>query len=219
MASTWGIRKYWPKCWKKGAELGLPTVVIIFEPQPREFFAAGQQAAPRLTRFDEKVRLLRTQGVDRVLCLTFNERLRAMTADQFVHELLLQGLAVKHFVVGDDFRFGCDRSGDYNMLCQSGERYDFSVVNTATYDVEGERVSSSRIRQVAAHRECRIWQVQSRFIIGHCRIASGSLIGFVCGIQEILPNRLNISKDLLFKLLQPVELLLRTDKSFKFYGQ
>ncbi|MEH6576681.1 MAG: bifunctional riboflavin kinase/FAD synthetase [Amphritea sp.] len=132
---------------KKGAELGLPTVVIIFEPQPQEFFAAVQQAAPRLTRFDEKVRLLREQGVDRILCLTFNERLRAMTADQFVHELLLKGLAVKHFVVGDDFRFGCDRSGDYNMLCQSGERYDFSVVNTATFDVEGERVSSSRIRQ------------------------------------------------------------------------
>ena len=75
------------------------------------------------------------------------------------------------------------------------------------------------LSQVAAHRECRIRQVQSRFIIGHCRIASGSLIGFVRGIQEILPNRLNISKDLLFKLFQPVELLLRTDKSFKFYGQ
>ncbi len=134
---------------QKGAELGLPTVVIIFEPQPREFFA-GAQAPPRLTRFDEKVRLLRAQGVDRVLCLTFNERLRAMTADQFVQELLLQGLAVKHFVVGDDFRFGCDRSGDYAMLCESGERYGFSVVNTETYDVEGQRVSSTRVRQALA---------------------------------------------------------------------
>jgi len=130
---------------RKGKELGLPAVVIIFEPQPREFFA-GNQAPPRLTRFDEKVRLLKAQGVDRVLCLTFNERLRTMSADQFVDELLLKGLAVRHFVVGDDFRFGCDRSGDYNMLRQSGERYGFSVVNTETFDVAGERVSSTRVR-------------------------------------------------------------------------
>lgn len=131
---------------QKGKELGLPTVVIIFEPQPREFFA-GHDAPPRLTRFDEKVRLLEAQGVDRVLCLTFNERLRSMTADQFVDELLLKGLAVQHFVVGDDFRFGCDRSGDYCMLKRSGRHYGFSVVNTETYDVDDERVSSSRIRR------------------------------------------------------------------------
>ncbi|RTE64351.1 bifunctional riboflavin kinase/FAD synthetase [Amphritea opalescens] len=137
---------------RKGKELGLPAVVIIFEPQPREFFA-GNQAPPRLTRFDEKVRLLKAQGVDRVLCLTFNERLRTMSADQFVDELLLKGLAVRHFVVGDDFRFGCDRSGDYNMLRQSGERYGFSVVNTETFDVDGERVSSTRVRHALQHND------------------------------------------------------------------
>ncbi|MBU2963991.1 bifunctional riboflavin kinase/FAD synthetase [Amphritea sp. 2_MG-2023] len=137
---------------RKGKELGLPAVVIIFEPQPREFFA-GNQAPPRLTRFDEKVRLLKAQGVDRVLCLTFNERLRTMSADQFVDELLLKGLAVRHFVVGDDFRFGCDRSGDYNMLRQSGERYGFSVVNTETFDVDGERVSSTRIRSALQNND------------------------------------------------------------------
>lgn len=140
---------------RKGAELELPTVVIIFEPQPREFFAGGK-APPRLTRFDEKVRLLREQGVDRVLCLTFNERLRSMTADEFVHDLLLNGLAVQHFVVGDDFRFGCDRSGDYNMLRQSGERYGFSVVNTETYDVMGDRVSSSRIRNALLNNDLEL---------------------------------------------------------------
>ena len=74
---------------RKAKELSLPAVVIIFEPQPREFFA-GNQAPPRLTRFDEKVRLLKANGVDRVLCLTFNERLRTMSADQFVDELLFR---------------------------------------------------------------------------------------------------------------------------------
>lgn len=133
----------------KAAELGLPSVAIIFEPQPREFFG-GDQVPPRLTRFDEKVRLLAAEGVDRVLCLTFNARLRNLSAETFIDELLLQGLAVKHFVVGDDFRFGCDRRGDFAMLCAAGERHGFSVENTATFMLAGERVSSTRIRQALA---------------------------------------------------------------------
>ncbi|MFC6670990.1 bifunctional riboflavin kinase/FAD synthetase [Marinobacterium aestuariivivens] len=130
----------------KGRELGLPTVAIIFEPQPREFFA-GADAPPRLTRFDEKVRLLRDQGLDRVLCLAFNEHLRSMSAAAFIETLLLEGLAVKHFVVGDDFRFGCDRAGDYAMLQQVGEAQGFSVEHMATHLVDGERVSSTRVRK------------------------------------------------------------------------
>lgn len=131
----------------KAHELGLPSVVITFEPQPREFFA-GDNAPPRLTRFSEKYRLLQAEGIDRHLCLTFNERLRSMTAEQFVEELLLRGLAVEHFVVGDDFRFGCDRSGDYAMLRAAGERHDFTVVNTETFLSADERVSSTRVRKV-----------------------------------------------------------------------
>ena len=130
---------------EKAEELGLPSVVITFEPQPREFFG-GADAPPRLTRFGEKYRLLKSQNIDRQLCLTFNERLRAMTADRFVEELLLRGLSVKHFVVGDDFRFGCDRSGDYSMLRAAGEKHGFTVVNTRTYELNGERISSSRVR-------------------------------------------------------------------------
>lgn len=131
----------------KARELNLPSVVITFEPQPQEFFT-GDKAPPRLTRFSEKYRLLQAEGIDRHLCLNFNDRLRAMTAEQFVQELLLHGLAVKHFVVGDDFRFGCDRTGDYNMLCDAGERHDFTVVNTQTFLSAEERVSSTRIRSV-----------------------------------------------------------------------
>ncbi len=130
---------------RKALELGLPTTVIIFEPQPREFFG-GDATPPRLTRFGEKVRLLALHGIDRVVCLPFNAQLRAMSAEAFVNHLLVRGLAVKHFVVGDDFRFGCDRSGDYQMLRQSGDIHGFTVANTETYEIEGERVSSTRIR-------------------------------------------------------------------------
>ncbi|KEA64521.1 Riboflavin kinase [Marinobacterium lacunae] len=129
----------------KAAELGLPSVVIIFEPQPREFFSP-EQAPPRLTRFGEKVRFLEFQGVERVLCLMFNARLRGMSADQFVEQLLVQKLGVRHFVVGDDFRFGCDRRGDFALLERAGKQYGFSVEETATCEVDGERVSSTRVR-------------------------------------------------------------------------
>jgi len=132
---------------RKGQELGLPTVAIIFEPQPQEFFA-GEKAPRRLTRFSEKVRLLAAEGVDRVLCLSFNNRLRNLSADEFVEQLLLEGLDVRHFVVGDDFRFGCDRSGDYAMLARAGKQHGFTVANTATFEIENERVSSTRIRKV-----------------------------------------------------------------------
>ncbi|MCP4598367.1 bifunctional riboflavin kinase/FAD synthetase [Neptuniibacter sp.] len=142
-----GHRKVLSQVKEKAEALNLPAVAITFEPQPREFFG-GDNAPPRLTRFSEKFRLLEREGMDRLLCLTFNERLRSMTAEAFVEELLLRGLAVKHFVVGDDFRFGCDRSGDYAMLCKAGEKHGFSVVNTETFLSAEERVSSTRVRTV-----------------------------------------------------------------------
>lgn len=158
---------------QKALELALPAVVITFEPQPREFFA-GSNAPPRLTRFSEKYRLLQSQGIDRHLCLTFNERLRAMTAEQFVDELLLRGLAVEHFVVGDDFRFGCDRSGDYNMLRAAGEKHGFTVVNTQTYQMQGDRISSSRVRTLLENNDLdaaeqllgRVYTVTGRVLHG-----------------------------------------------------
>lgn len=147
-----GHRKVLAQVKAKAAELGLPSVAIIFEPQPREFFG-GDAVPPRLTRFDEKVRLLAAEGVDRVLCLTFNARLRQMCATDFIDELLLKGLAVRHFVVGDDFRFGCDRRGDFTMLTEAGKRHGFSVEHTATFAIYDERVSSTRVRQALVQND------------------------------------------------------------------
>jgi len=147
-----GHRKVLAQVKAKAAELGLPSVAIIFEPQPREFFG-GDAVPPRLTRFDEKVRLLAAEGVDRVLCLTFNARLRQMCATDFIDELLLKGLAVRHFVVGDDFRFGCDRRGDFTMLTEAGKRHGFSVEHTATFAIDDERVSSTRVRQALVQND------------------------------------------------------------------
>lgn len=125
--------------------LGVPSLVMVFEPQPHEFFSK-EQAPARLTRLREKVKALFAEGIDRVLCLQFNSDLRALSAQDFVEQVLVQGLGVQHLVIGDDFRFGCDRRGDFSMLRESGAKFGFTVSDTATYELSGERVSSTRIR-------------------------------------------------------------------------
>lgn len=134
---------------EKSAELGLPSVVVTFEPQPREFFAHSQSPA-RLTRFREKMQALRRYSVDRVVCLRFDEKLANMEAQEFIQRLLVEGLGVRYLVAGDDFRFGHDRRGDFAMLQTAGARYGFQVVNMHTFSVDNIRVSSTRIREALA---------------------------------------------------------------------
>nr|WP_298250699.1 bifunctional riboflavin kinase/FAD synthetase [uncultured Halomonas sp.] len=137
------------QCREQARRLGLPVAVVVFEPQPREFFA-DDQAPPRLTRLRDKVRLLDEAGVERVLCLPFNEALRSLTAEAFIRRVLIQGLGVRHLVVGDDFRFGCDRRGDFHLLTTVGQASGFEVEHTRTFTIDDERVSSSRIRTLLA---------------------------------------------------------------------
>lgn len=134
---------------ERAAERRLPTVVIVFEPQPREFFQ-GERAPARLMRFREKLLALQDQGIDYLVCLPFNSWLRNLTAEEFVQRILVDGLHLRHLVVGDDFRFGCDRSGDFNLLASLGARLGFGVEHTQTIEVEGSRVSSTRVREALA---------------------------------------------------------------------
>ncbi len=134
---------------ERAAVLSLPAVVITFEPQPREFFTPGG-TPPRLTRFREKVQALRRFSVDRVVCLRFNAALAAMPAAEFIQRLLVDGLAARYLVVGDDFRFGAGRAGDFAMLREAGTRQDFQVAAMRNFNVDGERVSSTRIRAALA---------------------------------------------------------------------
>jgi riboflavin kinase/FMN adenylyltransferase len=131
---------------KQGEEHQLPTVVMMFEPQPREFFAPDQAPA-RLANMSEKLQDLANFGIDYVLCLPFNQKLRSMSADQFIQSILLDGLKISHLIVGDDFRFGCDRTGDYQLLQNVGSKFGFSVEDTKTFELEGRRVSSTRVRE------------------------------------------------------------------------
>ncbi len=149
----------------------VPSVVMVFEPQPREYFSHGE-IPPRLMRFREKLAHLGQQGIDIVLCLQFNARLRNLSAEQFIDGILRDHLKLKHLVVGDDFRFGCDRRGNYAMLEQYGQQYGFSVERTHTVLVGDERVSSTRIREVL---DCHDFK-RAEALLGHFYTITGVVV-------------------------------------------
>lgn len=137
---------------EKAAEMNVASMVISFEPYPMEFFSADKAPA-RLTRLREKVRALTRYAVDRMLCLRFDKAFAAMSAEQFIDDILVAKLDVRYLVVGDDFRFGHNRIGDFAMLREAGKRYGFQVVNLHTFMIDNVRVSSTRIREALAAGE------------------------------------------------------------------
>jgi riboflavin kinase/FMN adenylyltransferase len=158
---------------ERAAELNLPSCVVIFEPQPREFFSP-ETAPARLTRLRDKLELLAEQGIDLVLCLAFNPRLRELSAAQFVQRVLLDGLGVQHLEIGDDFRFGCDRAGDFGFLQTAGARNGFTVEAAATVELDDRRISSTRVREALAAADFtqaerllgRAWCITGRVLHG-----------------------------------------------------
>src|SRR5690554_6731548 len=123
----------------------LTSCVLTFEPHPREFFG-GERAPARITRLRDKLALLAATGVDRVHVARFDARFAAMTAERFIAEVLVRGLATEWLIVGRDFRFGAGRSGDYAML----EGRGFRLEAMPDVEFEGRRVSSSAIRAALA---------------------------------------------------------------------
>jgi riboflavin kinase/FMN adenylyltransferase len=132
---------------EKAEELQLPSLIIVFEPLPREYFAP-LEAPARIMSFWEKCRALEALGVDRLLRIRFTEQFRGMSAQSFVDDIFVKGLGVRYVVLGDDFRFGADRQGDTEFIRQQGMRYGYETGSTSTFAIEGERVSSTRIREV-----------------------------------------------------------------------
>lgn len=140
-----GHQAVFAQCKQQAQHLGLPVTLITFEPQPREYFS--HDCAPaRLTRLREKLAVLAAFDIERVLCLRFDQRLAGLDPDEFVRTILVEGLAVRYLVVGDDFRFGRDRAGDFARLQQAGNEHGFAVVSMNTYEHDAQRVSSTRVR-------------------------------------------------------------------------
>lgn len=135
------------------AGLGLPTLVILSEPQPEEFFA-GDSAPARLLSFAEKLSFLESQDIDLVYKMNFDQSLSELSADTFVEVVLYRGLGVKALIVGDDFRFGKGRSGDFYLLQDLGKQLGFSVEAADVCLSAGERVSSTLVRQKLESGDC-----------------------------------------------------------------
>jgi riboflavin kinase/FMN adenylyltransferase len=167
----------------------LPTVVIIFEPQPQEYFSP-ENAPTRLTRLREKVEELSRLGVDRLVVLRFDEELANLSAREFVELLLIEGLDIRHLVVGDDFRFGKDRQGDYATLEMMANEFGYELDHTDTCSFEGERISSTRIRQTLANDDLQLasqllgrgYAISGRVVHGDKR---GRELGFATANMEL----------------------------------
>jgi riboflavin kinase / FMN adenylyltransferase len=133
---------------------GLPSCVMTFEPHPRDYFAcvAGKpELAPaRIATLRDKLSELARCGIDQVVVLRFDQRFAAQAPQAFIDDVLVRGLGTKYVLVGDDFRFGARRAGDYAMLDAAGQRSGFDVARMNSYEVHGLRVSSSAVRDALA---------------------------------------------------------------------
>lgn len=155
----------------EGRRRGLPVMVMIFEPQPQEHFA-GDAVPARLTRLRDKVKYLAASGVDVVVCVTFDKRFAALSASAFVTDLLVQKLGVRFIGVGDDFRFGAWRQGDYALLQEAGKAAEFKVMSTVTYTEGGQRISSTAVREALAQDRL----LEAEMLLGHPYRLSGRVV-------------------------------------------
>ena len=136
---------------QKAEQFNLPSLVILLEPHPEEYFAgAGGRAPARLTSLKEKFELLESFGIDYVFQLKFDEKLSKLTAEEYIQDILIDGLGIVSFIVGNDWRFGHKRKGDFAMLQAWGAKHNFEVLETAAYERNGQRISSAFIREQLA---------------------------------------------------------------------
>ena len=130
---------------------GVPSCVMTFEPHPRDFFAEQFKqpdvAPARIATLRDKLNELNACGVDQCVVLPFNQSFASQAPEAFIQDVLINGLGVKYVLVGDDFRFGSKRLGDYAMLDAAGARLGFDVARMNSYEVRGLRVSSSAVRE------------------------------------------------------------------------
>jgi riboflavin kinase/FMN adenylyltransferase len=130
---------------------GLKSCVMTFEPHPRDFFARArgkpEEAPDRIATLRDKLAEIQRCGIDQVVLLRFDQRLASLPPLDFIDEVLVRGLHARYLLVGDDFRFGARRAGDYTMLDEAGERAGFEVARMMSYEVHGQRVSSSAVRE------------------------------------------------------------------------
>jgi len=166
---------------ERGKSLELPVVVMIFEPQPLEYFL-GENAPSRLMRLREKVIQFSKLPVDNLLIVPFNQYIANFDAEQFIEEVLVNKLNIKYLVVGDDFHFGKARRGNMPMLKDKGKLFGFDVEGTGSYQVDGLRVSSTLIRDALGAGDLALAEKMLGYCYSVCgRVAHGDKRGRTIG--------------------------------------
>jgi len=176
-----GHRAVIRKLVERGKVLGLPVVIMFFEPQPLEYFL-GDNAPSRLMRLREKVIEMAKLPVDNLLIVRFNQNFANRDAEQFIEHILINTLNVKHLVIGDDFHFGKARRGNFAMLKEKGRLNGFTVEDTGSFQLGGLRISSTLIRDALVAGDLK----GAEKLLGHCysvcgRIAHGDKLGRTIG--------------------------------------
>ena len=176
-----GHRAVIRKLVERGKVLGLPVVIMFFEPQPLEYFL-GDNAPSRLMRLREKVIEMAKLPVDNLLIVRFNQNFANRDAEQFIEHILIKTLNVKHLVIGDDFHFGKARRGNFAMLKEKGRLNGFTVEDTGSFQLGGLRISSTLIRDALVAGDLK----GAEKLLGHCysvcgRIAHGDKLGRTIG--------------------------------------
>lgn len=156
---------------ERAKQLNLPSVLMTFEPTPREFFCPDE-APPRLSRLRETLEDAAQLGLDRLLIVRFDKSFSTLSPQAFVRELLVERLGVRLVIVGEDFRFGAEREGSLELLRQAGRAHGFEVAPMPTVTIDGQRVSSTRVRAALA-----AGQVQTaRQLLGRAYRVSGRVV-------------------------------------------
>ena len=154
----------------------VPSCVLTFEPHPRDYFAKSLQqpglAPARVGTLRDKLEGLAQCGVDQAIVLPFNASLAAQPPQNFISTVLVQGLGARYVLVGDDFRFGAKRAGDYGMLDAARSAHGFDVARMNSYEVHGLRVSSSAVRQALAQGD----MAQAAKLLGRPYAISGHIV-------------------------------------------
>ncbi len=181
---------------EKADQHNLPAVVILLEPHPEEFFSGDPQRCPaRLTVVKEKLELLESFGIDFVFQLKFDQALSELSAEAYVQDILVDGLGITCLIIGNDFRFGHGRKGDFNLLRTMGEQLGFDVVETAAYERNGQRISSTFIRETLQDADFTlVEQLLGRPYSMKGEVQRGQQLGTDLGFPtcNINPHRLNI---------------------------
>ena len=174
----------------RAQELGVPAVLMTFAPNPDEYFR-GAEAAPRLSSISARYLALQGLGLDTLVVLPFNRELAQTTAGDFIEQYLIEGLHVRHLIVGDDFRFGAGRQGNYQMLCDYGARHGFTVDRMDTIEDGGDRISSTRVRRALGNGEFgEVARLIGRNFSMTGRVAHGDKRGRQWGFPTLnLPQR------------------------------